>query len=62
MRTVERLQRVAHLERNECLRTIKRLGRTLEKMVRLSSIGEVSVETKMHCINLLGDKLSAKEN
>ena len=47
------------LERNELLRTIKRLGRTLWK--KWSGYDRRSlVETKMHCIKLLGDKLSAR--
>ncbi len=46
------------LERNERLRTIKHLGRTIWK----NWIGyhrRSLVETKMHCIKLLGDKLTA---
>ncbi|KCY44944.1 hypothetical protein J715_4402, partial [Acinetobacter baumannii 1571545] len=47
------------LERNELLRAIKRLGRTLWK--KWSGYHRRSlVETKMHCIKLLGDKLSAR--
>ncbi|RLL27686.1 IS4/IS5 family transposase, partial [Acinetobacter cumulans] len=47
------------LERNELLRTIKRLGRTLWK--KWSGYHRrILVETKMHCIKLLGDKLSAR--
>ena len=47
------------LERNELLRTVKRLGRTLWK--KWSGYYQRSlVETKMHCIKLLGDKLSAR--
>ncbi len=47
------------LERNELLRTIKRLDRTLWK--KWSGYHRRSlVETKMHCIKLLGDKLSAR--
>ena len=47
------------LERNELLRTVKRLGRTLWK--KWSGYHRRSlVETKMHCIELLGDKLSAR--
>ncbi|MCU4476914.1 MULTISPECIES: transposase, partial [Acinetobacter] len=47
------------LERNELLRTIKRLGRTLWK--KWSGYHRRSlVETKMHCIKLLRDKLSAR--
>ena len=46
-------------ERNELLRTIKRLGRTLWK--KWSGYHRRSlVETKMRCIKLLGDKLSAR--
>ncbi|EXG91055.1 putative transposase, partial [Acinetobacter baumannii 1022959] len=44
------------LERNELLRTVKRLGRTIWK--KWSGYHRRSlVETKMHCIKLLGDKL-----
>ncbi len=47
------------LERNELLRTVTRLGRTLWK--KWSGYHRRSlVETKMHCIKLLGDKLSAR--
>ena len=47
------------LERNELLRTVKRLGRTIWK--KWSGYHRRSlVETKMHCIKLLGDKLSAR--
>ena len=47
------------LERNELLRTVKRLGRTLWK--KWSGYHRRSlVETKMHCIKLLGDKLMAR--
>ena len=46
-------------ERNELLRTVKRFGRTLWK--KWSGYHRRSlVETKMHCIKLLGDKLSAR--
>ena len=46
-------------ERNELLRTVKRLGRTLCK--KLSGYHRRSlVETKMHCIKLLGDKLCSR--
>jgi len=46
-------------ERNELLRTVKRFGRTLWK--KWSGYHHRSlVETKMHCIKLLGDKLSAR--
>jgi len=46
-------------ERNELLRTVKYLGRTLWK--KWSGYHRRSlVETKMHCIKLLGDKLSAR--
>ena len=51
--------KVHSLERNELLRTVKRLGRTLWK--KWSGYHQRSlVETKMHCIKLLGDKLSAR--
>ncbi len=47
------------LERNELLRTVTRLGRTLWK--KWSNYHRRSlVETKMHCIKLLGDRLSAR--
>ena len=46
-------------ERNELLRTVKHLGRIIWK--KWSSYHRRSlVETKMHCIKLLGDKLSAR--
>ena len=46
-------------ERNELLRTVKRLGRTLCK--KWSGYHRRSlVETKMHCIKLLGDKLCSR--
>ena len=46
-------------ERNEPLRTVKRLGRTLWK--KWSGYHRRSlVETKMHCIKLLGDKLYSR--
>ena len=47
------------LERDELLRTIKRLGRTLGK-TRSGYQRRSLVETKMHCSKLLGDKLMAK--
>ena len=51
--------KVHSLERNELLRTVKRLGRTLWK--KWSGYHQRSlVETKMHCIKLLGDKLRAR--
>ncbi|EXC36880.1 putative transposase [Acinetobacter baumannii 99063] len=44
-------------ERNELLKTVKRLGRALWK--KWSGYHRRSlVETKMHCIKLLGDKLT----
>ena len=46
-------------ERNELLRTVKRFGRTLWK--KWSGYHRRSlVEAKMHCIKLLGDKLSTR--
>ncbi len=60
MRNHGKIQRASSsLEQNELLRTIKRLGRTLWK--KWSGYHRRSlVETKMHCIKLLGDKLSAR--
>ena len=53
--------KVNSLERNELLRTVKRLGRTLYTMEKWSGYHQRSlVETKMHCIKLLGDKLNAR--
>ena len=44
---------MSSLERNELLRTVKRLGRTIWK--KWSGYHRRSlVETKMHCIKLLG--------
>ena len=52
-------KKTSSLERNELLRTVKRLGRTLWK--KWSGYHRRSlVETKMYCIKLLGDKLSAR--
>ena len=46
-------------ERNELLKTVKRLGRALWK--KWSGYHRRSlVETKMHCIKLLGDKLCSR--
>ncbi len=51
--------KLSSLEQNELLRTVKRLGRTLWK--KWSGYHRRSlVETKMHCIKLLGDKLAAR--
>ena len=51
--------KVHSLERNELLRTVKRLGRILWK--KWSGYHRRSlVETKTHCIKLLGDKLMAR--
>ena len=51
--------KVHSLERNELLRTVKHLGRTIWK--KWSGYHRRSlVETKMHCIKLLGDKLTAR--
>ncbi len=47
-------------ERNELLRTVKHFGRTLWK--KLSGYHRRSlVQTKMHCIKLLGDKLCSRK-
>ncbi len=51
-------KKLVSLERNELLRTVKGLGRKIWKKwlgYHLRSL----VETKMHCIKLLRDKLSA---
>jgi transposase len=51
--------KTSSLERNELLRTVKRFGRTLWK--KWAGYHRRSlVETKIHCIKLLGDKLSAR--
>ena len=51
--------KTSSLERNELLRTVKRLGRTIWK--KWSGYHRRSlIETKMHCIKLLGDKLRAR--
>ena len=51
--------KTSSLERNELLRTVKRFGRTLWK--KWAGYHRRSlVETKMHCIKLLGDKLRAR--
>ena len=52
-------KKMGSLERNDLLRAVKRLGRTIWK--KWSGYHRRSlVETKMHCIKLLGDKLSAR--
>ncbi|MFW1736875.1 IS5 family transposase [Acinetobacter sp. ULE_I001] len=51
--------KISSLERNELLRTVKHLGRTIWK--NWSGYHRRSlVETKMHCVKLLGDKLTAR--
>ncbi|WP_032069650.1 IS5/IS1182 family transposase, partial [Acinetobacter baumannii] len=52
--------KISSLARNELLRTVKRLGRTLWKKWSGYHCRSL-VETKMHCIKLLGDKLSARK-
>lgn len=50
---------IRSIERNELLQTVKHLGRTIWK--KWSGYHRRSlVETKMYCIKLLGDKLSAR--
>ena len=52
-------QQARSIKRNELLKTVKRLGRALWKKwpgYHRRSL----VETKMHCIKLLGDKLTAR--
>ena len=52
-------KKVESLERNELLKIVKRLGKMIWK--KWSGYHRRSlVETKMHCIKLLGDKLSAR--
>lgn len=52
-------QKTGSLERNELLKTIKRIGRVIWK--KWSGYHRCSlVETKMHCTKLLGDKLSTR--
>ena len=52
-------QKTGSLERNELLKTVKRLGRAVWK--KWSGYHRRSlVETKMYCIKLLGDKLTTK--
>ncbi|MFW1642645.1 IS5 family transposase [Acinetobacter guillouiae] len=51
--------KTSSLERNELLRTVKHLGRT--KWKNWSGYHRRSlVESKMHCVKLLGDKLTAR--
>ncbi|ENW96201.1 hypothetical protein F903_01970 [Acinetobacter sp. NIPH 298] len=47
------------LERNELLKTVKHLGRTIWKKWSGYHL-RILVETKKHCIKLLGDKLNAR--
>ena len=52
-------KKMGSLERNELLRIVKRLGRTIWK--KWSGYHRRSlVETKMRCIKLLGNKLSTR--
>lgn len=52
-------QKTGYLERNELLKTVKRLGRAVWK--KWSGCHRRSlVETKMYCIKLLGHKLTAR--
>ena len=52
-------KKLRSLERNKLLKTVKRLGRSLWK--KWSGYHRRSlVETKMHCIKLLGDKLTTR--
>ena len=52
-------QQARSIKRNELLKTVKRLGRALWK--KWSGFHRRSlVETKMHCIKLLGDKLTSR--
>ena len=59
MRNSGKTKKLRSLERNELLKTVKCLGRTIWE--KWSGYHRRSlVETKMHCIKLLGDKLSAR--
>ena len=52
-------KKTVSIERNELLKTVKRLGRALWK--KWSGYHQRSlIETKMHCIKLLGDKLCSR--
>ena len=52
-------KKAGSIERNELLKTVKCLGRAIWK--KWSGYHQRSlVETKMHCIKLLGDKLMAR--
>ena len=52
-------KKLRSIDRNELLKTVKRLGRAIWK--KWAGYHRRSlVETKMHCIKLLGDKLSAR--
>ena len=52
-------QQARSIERNELLKPVKRLGRAIWK--KWSGYHHRSlVETKMHCIKLLGEKLTAR--
>ncbi|MFW1860191.1 IS5/IS1182 family transposase, partial [Acinetobacter defluvii] len=52
-------KQASSIARNQLLKTVKRLGRVLWK--KWSGYHRRSlVETKMHCIKLLGDKLTAR--
>ncbi len=59
MQSLGKDKKLRSLERNELLKTVKRLGRSLWK--KWSGYHRRSlVETKRHSIKLLGDKLTAK--
>ncbi|ENW97094.1 hypothetical protein F903_00917 [Acinetobacter sp. NIPH 298] len=52
-------RKLRSLERNELLKTVKHLGRTIWKKWSGYHL-RILVETKKHCIKLLGDKLNAR--
>ena len=52
-------KKLIYFERNELLKTVKRLGRSIWKKW-LGYHHRSLVETKMHCIKLLGDKFTAR--
>ena len=59
MQSLGKDKNLRSLERNELLKTVKRLGRLLWK--KWSGYHRRSLaETKMHCIKLLDDKLTAR--
>lgn len=52
-------EKVESLERNELLKIVKRLGRMIWKKWSGYHLRNL-LETKIHCIKLFGDRLSAR--